>query len=280
MKNDQGSKNFSISAFANACGTTKDTLYHYENQGVLVPNTDEKNHYRYYSPEDFHRFQFIAHLRRMGFSLSEIRECLKKRNVASYVDILSLCQDKAKEEIYNAERQFDIASKAKEAVTKFSNISFETPKVEYSDVEYFRCDEFCGEFDSLDGLSQIENHLATAFNMSDTTSNIAVFKISNESLNGSTPQHLEIMVQTSEPENVNPDNLHKKEAGLYLHMLFNLDLMTSTNKDRERCYKKMINYALEHNYTIISDLYCYDHIGRFLTDKKNEFLSEFVFGII
>ena len=279
MKNDEKINNFSISAFANACGTTKDTLYHYENQGVLVPSIDEKNHYRYYNSEDFHRFQFIAHLRRMGFSLSEIRECLKKHNVDSYVNMLALCQDKAKETIYNAERQYDIASKAKLAVCKFSNISFETPKVEYSDLEYFRCDEFCGNFNTLDGLSQIGRHLSTAYNMSDTTSNIAVFKISQNCLSTNSAQNLSIMVQTSEPENVDADNLHKKEAGLYLHMLFNLDLMSSSDKDRERCYKKMVNYAFDHNYKITSDLYCYDHIGRFLTDKKNEFLSEFVLGI-
>ena len=280
MKNDENSKNFSISAFAKACGTTKDTLYHYENQGVLVPTIDEKNHYRYYSADDFHRFQFIAHLRRMGFSLSEIRDCLTKHDVSSYVDMLSLCQNKCRETIATAQRQYDIASKAKEAVEKFSNISFETPKVEYSDAEYFRIDDFCGNFNSLDGLAQIKSHLETAVFMPDTTSNISVFKISRDCLDEGTNQLLKIMVQTSEPENVSPDKLHKKDAGLYLHMLFNLDLMSSTDSERERCYKKMVNYALEHNYKIISDLYCYDHIGKFLTDKKNEFLSEFVFGII
>lgn len=280
MKNDENGKNFSISAFAKACGTTKDTLYHYENQGVLVPTIDEKNHYRYYSVDDFHRFQFIAHLRRMGFSLSEIRDCLTKHDVSSYVDMLSLCQNKCRETIATAQRQYDIASKAKEAVEKFSNISFETPKVEYSDAEYFRIDDFCGNFHSLDGLAQIKSHLSNAYNMSDTTSNIVVFKIDQNCLNSNDSQQLKIMVQTSKPESLTIENLHKKEAGLYLHMLFNLDLSASTDSERERCYKKMVNYALEHNYKITSDLYCYDHIGKFLTDKKNEFLSEFVFGII
>ena len=43
MKNAE-QKKYSISEFAKACGTTKDTLYHYEKQGLLIPAFDAEGY--------------------------------------------------------------------------------------------------------------------------------------------------------------------------------------------------------------------------------------------
>ncbi len=279
MKKDESGKKYSISEFAKTCGTTKDTLYHYEKQGILIPSTDETNHYRYYSLNDFHLFQYIAHLRRMGFSVSEIRDCIRERNVKTYLEILALSQKKCLDEISEAQRRYDIVTKTREATFRYSHIPLETPRIEYAGEEYFFLSPFRGDLNTIDGINQIRLHLSAAEIMPDVTSNLMVFKVKKERLNSGRSHNLDIMIQTSNPSEINEDSLHVKPAGFYLHIYYCMDLTSSTEEERDEAFQKMKGYIDEHNYSIMTDLYCYNHISRFLTDDPKEFLSEFVIGL-
>ncbi|MBR3242418.1 MAG: MerR family transcriptional regulator [Parasporobacterium sp.] len=280
MKKDENKETYSISEFAKACGTTKDTLYHYEKQGILIPEMDENNHYRYYSLSDFHLFQYIAHLRRLGLSISEIRECVKERNVQTYLGVLARSQKRLLDEIAEAKRRYDIVTKTREAAFEFTHVLLETPKIEYSAEEYYFSSSFQGKLNSLDGIVQLRNHLSTAEKMPEITNNLIVFKYDPKArqLLSSRPS-LHMMIQASNPKSINEEHLHVKPAGFYLHIYFHMDLPASTVEERERCYRKIEDYVQEHNYQIVTDLYCYNHISKFLTDDPKEFLAEFVIGV-
>lgn len=66
---------FSTREFARLCGTTKDTLFHYEDVGLLKPRRRE-NGYREYTANDFFAFNIIQVLQQTGSSLEEIGEHL------------------------------------------------------------------------------------------------------------------------------------------------------------------------------------------------------------
>lgn len=66
---------FSIGEFAKLCGTTKDTLFHYEDIGLLKPRR-KANGYRQYTANDFFVFNVVQVLRMTGSNLEEIREHL------------------------------------------------------------------------------------------------------------------------------------------------------------------------------------------------------------
>ncbi len=55
MKN-QRDNFFTAGAFATLCNTTKETLRHYSNIGILKPEKIGENGYRYYSPAQFFDF--------------------------------------------------------------------------------------------------------------------------------------------------------------------------------------------------------------------------------
>lgn len=280
MKKDKTGEIFSISEFAEACGTTKDTLYHYEKQGILIPATDENNHYRYYSINDFHLFQYIAHLRRLGFSISEIRECVKKRNVQTYLEMMAHSQERCLEEITEAQRRHAIITNAREAAFEFTHILPETPRIEYSEEEYYYITELQVKLNTLDGIRKLRDHLVTADGMPAISSNLIVFKYNPRiSSSFSEENRLYMMTQTSNPKGLPEERLHVKPAGFYLHIFFRMNLPDSTTKDREKYYKKMEAYIADHNYKISTDLYCYNRISRFLTDNPKEYLAEFVIGV-
>lgn len=278
MKNAE-EKQFSISEFAKACGTTKDTLYHYEKQELLVPSYDDNNHYRLYSAKDFHLFQYIAHLRRMGFSVAEIKDNIADRNVKTYLEMLTQSQKQCLDKITDLNHRYDIITNSLETVSQFTNIPLETPAVKYAEEEYFYESHFTGKFQSLDGIRQIQDHLKTADKMPDVTGNITVFRVAGKSIQEGFSPRFSIMVQTSNPDAVKKEMLHTKPAGSYLQMYFTTDVVSSSEEDTAVLLRRMKAYAEEHNYRITTDYYCFLHISTFLTDDPKEYLTEFLVGI-
>lgn len=68
-------KNFlySTKEFAELCGVNKQTLYHYDDIGLLKPKLVEENAYRRYSFEQYQDYLLISCLKEAGMSLQEIK---------------------------------------------------------------------------------------------------------------------------------------------------------------------------------------------------------------
>ena len=68
-------------AFAAFCGTTKETLRHYKEIGLLIPAHQGENGYFYYDVSQFYDFYGISIFRLTGMPLHEIRSCMREKNV-------------------------------------------------------------------------------------------------------------------------------------------------------------------------------------------------------
>ncbi|NBI09595.1 MerR family transcriptional regulator [Colidextribacter sp. OB.20] len=75
-------------AFAALCGTTKETLRHYKDVGLLLPAHRGDNGYFYYDAEQFYDFYAISIFRQTGTPLEEIRRCLRGQDAAQTMDLL------------------------------------------------------------------------------------------------------------------------------------------------------------------------------------------------
>ena len=75
-------------AFAALCGTTKETLRHYKDVGLLLPAHRGDNGYFYYDVEQFYDFYAISIFRQTGTPLEEIRRCLRGQDAAQTLDLL------------------------------------------------------------------------------------------------------------------------------------------------------------------------------------------------
>ena len=75
-------------AFATLCGTTKETLRHYKNVGLLLPAHQGDNGYFYYDVEQFYDFYAISIFRQTGTPLEEIRRCMRGQDTAKTLALL------------------------------------------------------------------------------------------------------------------------------------------------------------------------------------------------
>lgn len=75
------SKTYTISDLSQEFGVTTRTLRHYEDQGLVTPTRDGIN--RIYSHRDRVRLKLALRGKRLGFSLSEIRELFELYDLAN-----------------------------------------------------------------------------------------------------------------------------------------------------------------------------------------------------
>ncbi len=74
--------------FARLCRTTKETLFHYDREGVLKPKYVSGNGYRRYGMEQYFDFDLISLLKETGSTLGEIRSYRDARDPRAYLRLL------------------------------------------------------------------------------------------------------------------------------------------------------------------------------------------------
>lgn len=95
-----------VGEFADLARTTKRTVLWYEEKAILKPKAvDPENGYRLYEPDQIIDFQAILLLRRLNFSIREIKTFLAKHN--SPEDIFNLKKEALKEELINLQTALD-----------------------------------------------------------------------------------------------------------------------------------------------------------------------------
>lgn len=80
---------YTTGEFAKLCHTTKETLFHYDQLGLLKPDLVKENGYRYYLSKQYFEYDFIKVLQEAKMSLKEIQLFMKERNSQNFVNILS-----------------------------------------------------------------------------------------------------------------------------------------------------------------------------------------------
>jgi MerR family transcriptional activator of bmr gene len=84
-------KYFSIGEISKLSNLSVQTLRHYDKLGLLKPSLVKDNGYRYYSLEQFYKLDSIIFYRKLGLSLSEIKEIIS--NKINIEDALGLLQN-------------------------------------------------------------------------------------------------------------------------------------------------------------------------------------------
>ena len=100
---------YKIGDFAKLCGTTIDTLLHYEDVGILKPAIIKANGWRYYLHIQFFTFLTISALKQSGCSLEEIYQYLNSSDLQSN-------KERLKERLAAIDKQIDGLHHAKKAL--------------------------------------------------------------------------------------------------------------------------------------------------------------------
>ena len=85
--------------FARRMGVTKNTLFHYDNIDLFLPEIVDTNDYRYYSIYQMEVFDTIIILKEMGMPLNEIKEFMDHRSPESLMELFEKEDKKITEQI-------------------------------------------------------------------------------------------------------------------------------------------------------------------------------------
>ena len=99
-------------AFAALCGTTKETLRHYKDVGLLLPAHQGDNGYFYYDVEQFYDFYAISIFRQTGTPLEEICRCLRGQDTTKTIELLREQKDRLETERRRLEHMDFVLSSA------------------------------------------------------------------------------------------------------------------------------------------------------------------------
>lgn len=130
-------KLFKTGEFASFCNTTKDTLFHYDDIGLLKPVKVAFNGYRYYSPKQVFMFDLIATLKEVGLSLEEIREYIYRRDTDIFMEMLRQKDQELKKEIDLLIRRRRLLNNTLRITEKYKDAEEERIVIADTEEEYF-----------------------------------------------------------------------------------------------------------------------------------------------
>ncbi len=81
-------KYFTTGEFAKLCRVKKQTLFHYDEIGLLSPEIKKANGYRYYSYHQFELFQVIGLFKEAGLPLKQIKPLLTDKTPEGIITLL------------------------------------------------------------------------------------------------------------------------------------------------------------------------------------------------
>lgn len=122
-------------AFAALCGTTKETLRHYKDIGLLSPAHRGDNGYFYYDVEQFYDFYAIAIFRQTGTPLEDVRRCLRGQDAAQTLALLREQRGRLETERRKLEHMDFVLSSALRSL-EFGPVPDMAPQIRWFDAEH------------------------------------------------------------------------------------------------------------------------------------------------
>ena len=264
-------KNFiSSGEFAKLCNTSKETLRHYKDIGLLMPQYEADNGYLYYDPEQFYDYYAISIFKKTGTSLAKIKECMQDQNIPSVLKTLKEQQEALKQEKNKIEHMQFIVKNAllNMNLGHYYNANDPTPKIDFFNHEHLLAlphNEFSISENEKDDKSKIFISVLHKYKAICDTYNIqtdyqlgAMMSFENQSIT-----HLYTRVNKAYK---NP-YYYKKPAGRYLYTIH------KGNWDLSQAYQTFFDFIKQHAIITTGPIYAYDLAGFMINSVENNFMT-------
>jgi len=130
-------KLFTTGEFAYLCGVKKQTLFHYDDIGLLKPEYKKENGYRYYSVQQAEVFSVIEMLKDIGMSLAEIKYFLHFQTPEETIALLTEKEKIMKKKIEKMQRTQQMMQTKKKNIEEALLLNFDCIKIEVMRTEYY-----------------------------------------------------------------------------------------------------------------------------------------------
>ncbi|WP_394530920.1 MerR family transcriptional regulator [Priestia aryabhattai] len=128
---------FTTGEFANLCRVKKQTLFHYDEIGLLSPQIKKENGYRYYSYQQFEAFQVIALFKELGVPLKEIKILITDKKPLNMITRLKETSFEIEEKIKSLNHLQAIVQTRLQLAEDALKTDFSSISLQYLDEEIF-----------------------------------------------------------------------------------------------------------------------------------------------
>ncbi len=272
----------SIGEMAKLRKVTVDTLRHYDKIGLLKPyHTDPNTGYRYYSIYQYEVLGTIKELRKIGFSLDEIKQFLTNRNVKKSVQLLQKSMDNIQEKIKELQNVHDILKRRINNIQYFNNSYRDSDIIirQFEEREYIQLDRPVNWDDKESlylGFLELENMVGGIIPVLASNKYGDFIKkeyfdeirqISDFPKNLSAYQS-KIFILVEDEKSEQPTQ--KLEKGLYVCSYYG-GIVREKMMDK---LKKLLDYCDTQNYVIVGDAVRIMQVDVSLTDQYDEAFYE------
>ncbi|GIN21922.1 MAG TPA: MerR family DNA-binding transcriptional regulator [Bacillus bacterium] len=272
----------SIGEMAKLRKVTVDTLRHYDKIGLLKPyHTDPNTGYRYYSIYQYEVLGTIKELRKIGFSLDEIKQFLTNRNVKKSVQLLQKSMDNIQEKIKELQKVHDILKRRISNIQYFNNSYRDSDIIirQFEEREYIQLDRPVNWDDKESlylGFLELENMIGGIIPVLASNKYGDFIKkeyfdeirqTSDFSQNLSAYQS-KIFILVEDEKSEQPTQ--KLEKGLYVCSYYG-GIVREKMMDK---LKKLLDYCDTQNYVIVGDAVRIMQVDVSLTDQYDEAFYE------
>lgn len=236
---------FTTGQFAKLCKTTKETLRHYSNIGLLKPETTTENGYKYYSFGQMFQFNYIETLKDAGCSLSVIKDSIDSKNSKDFKEILLDQLDS----IMIEKKKIEMREKAiRESIKRYDCIN------NYNEVNTFYIKEDKEQYFIAVPIADMNDYKGFGDTLDDhftycEENNIDIpYQFSYITLNSASQDEKEYFGSIVDHK-INRDRLLIKPAGRYLKYI------QKGSYEYEELYNMLRKYASQNNIKLSSDIY-------------------------
>ncbi|PTI40182.1 hypothetical protein BU056_07960 [Staphylococcus succinus] len=120
---------FTTGEFAKLCDVKKQTLFHYDEVGILKPEHRNEKGYRFYSLKQMELFNVIEMLKSLELSLIEIKDFLASRSIAESVQLLNTKEHEIDLKIKQMEQLKESIKNKRKYLKASSEADFSTIKI-------------------------------------------------------------------------------------------------------------------------------------------------------
>lgn len=269
--NNLSSSYFSTGKFAKICNTTKNTLFHYDQIGLLKPSITKNNGYRYYSVDQIYTYDIINILKNCECSLKEIKDTLDNTDIDTFFKFI----DDRKTTLLQQRERIDKAIQLLDQSSSITRNALQgevnVPYITERDEDTYIIATACNASQSLNN-QEIATTLNHHFTMCDSLSTVDRFPLGHiileQTYNCGELHHAYIYSGIRTPLKDDNEFYSRQQViskGTYLNIKHKGTYETIGN-----AYQELLLYIYSHHLSIASDIYEENLISHFATSSEDE----------
>lgn len=264
LDSKSGEKYYSVGEFARLSGTTRDTLLHYDNIGILKPAYVGENGYRYYLMEQVYQIKWIQYIQRLDVKLCDIPKSMGTRQKDAFISLLQDRMENFENELKRTKMIIRVLQNTIRNLTSEKSVDYNLPYFQYMEEEYLFTSELKLELFQdplqLDSLYELMNYLRENYLWDEIYIGSIVLKENLEKGDISTRYWY---TRVSMP--LHDEHMMVKPAGTYAVVNY-----YGSPYKLVDVHEKLLHFINEKGYKVAGHAYEADFAGFCPFDDKNE----------